>query len=456
MAKWYEEAEFYHIYPIGLLGAPRRNEGGEVVHRLERLTEEWLPYLKETGFGAVYVGPLFESVSHGYDTTDYKLVDRRLGDNGDFKRFVSVAHDLGIRVVVDGVFNHTGREFFAFRDIREKKWDSPFRNWYKGVNFDGNSSYQDGFSYESWCGCAELVNLNPWEEAVREYLLGVIDFWIEEFDIDGIRLDCADCLEFSFMEEMRRRTEEKKEDFWLMGEVIHGDYGRYIGDGTRMLHSVTNYELHKGIYSGHNDHNYFEIAHTIRREFDENGGIYKGMKLYTFIDNHDVERIYSKLRNKEHIVPVHTLLYLLPGIPSVYYGSEFGIEGIKENGSDDPLRPALDLKDMRETNPHPEILEWIRVLSGVRKGHKACVNGRYRELLLTNRQYAFARMEDEDEVIAVLNNDEQATEVSVQVPSGDKSYQDVVSGEVFVPEGGRISVALEPCGSRILVLQGAK
>ncbi len=456
MAKWYEEAEFYHIYPIGLLGAPRRNEGGEVVHRLERLTEEWLPYLKETGFGAVYIGPLFESVSHGYDTTDYKLVDRRLGDNGDFKRFVSVAHDLGIRVVVDGVFNHTGREFFAFRDIREKKWDSPFRNWYKGVNFDGNSSYQDGFSYESWCGCAELVNLNPWEEAVREYLLGVIDFWIEEFDIDGIRLDCADCLEFSFMEEMRRRTEEKKEDFWLMGEVIHGDYGRYIGDGTRMLHSVTNYELHKGIYSGHNDHNYFEIAHTIRREFDENGGIYKGMKLYTFIDNHDVERIYSKLRNKEHIVPVHTLLYLLPGIPSVYYGSEFGIEGIKENGSDDPLRPALDLKEMRETNPHPEILEWIRVLSGVRKGHKACVNGRYRELLLTNRQYAFARMEDGDEVIAVLNNDEQATEVSVQVPSGDKSYQDVVSGEVFVPEGGRISVALEPCGSRILVLQGAK
>lgn len=456
MAKWYEEAEFYHIYPIGLLGAPRRNEGGEVVHRLERLTEEWLPYLKETGFGAVYIGPLFESVSHGYDTTDYKLVDRRLGDNGDFKRFVSVAHDLGIRVVVDGVFNHTGREFFAFRDIREKKWDSPFRNWYKGVNFDGNSSYQDGFSYESWRGCAELVNLNPWEEAVREYLLGVIDFWIEEFDIDGIRLDCADCLEFSFMEEMRRRTGEKKEDFWLMGEVIHGDYGRYIGDGTRMLHSVTNYELHKGIYSGHNDHNYFEIAHTIRREFDENGGIYKGMKLYTFIDNHDVERIYSKLRNKEHIVPVHTLLYLLPGIPSVYYGSEFGIEGIKENGSDDPLRPALDLKDMRETNPHPEILEWIRVLSGVRRNHKACVNGRYRELLLTNRQYVFARMEDEDEVIAVLNNDEQATEVSVQVPSGDKSYQDVVSGEIFVPEGGRISVALKPCGSRILVLQGAK
>ena len=456
MAKWYEEAEFYHIYPIGLLGAPRRNEGGEPVHRMNVLTDEWLPYLKKVGFGAVYIGPLFESVSHGYDTTDYRMVDRRLGDNEDFKRFVKTAHELEIRVVVDGVFNHTGRDFFAFRDIQEKKWDSPYRNWYKGVNFDGNSAYNDGFSYESWRGCAELVNLNYWEGAVREYILSVIDFWIEEFDIDGIRLDCADCLEFSFMEEMRRRTEAKKADFWLMGEVIHGDYSRYIQDGTRMLHSVTNYELHKGIYSGHNDHNYFEIAHTIRREFDENGGIYRGMKLYTFVDNHDVERIFSKLNNKDHILPVHTLLYLLPGIPSVYYGSEFGVEGRKENGSDDPLRPALELHRMLETNPHPEILEWIQVLSSVRKNHPACVNGRYRELLLTNRQYAFARMEGPDEVIAVLNNDEQGADVTFPVPSGDKMYADVVTGESFTPEGGRISVSLAPCSSRVFVVQAAE
>ena len=455
MAKWYEEAEFYHIYPIGLLGAPRRNEGGETVHRMRKLTEEWLPYLKKNGFGAVYIGPLFESVSLGYDTTDYKQVDRRLGDNEDFREFVKKAHELGIRVVVDGVFNHTGREFFAFRDLREKKWDSPYRNWYKGVNFDGNNWYNDGFSYESWRGCAELVNLNPWENAVREYLLGVIDFWIDEFDIDGIRLDCADCLELSFMEEMRRRTEARKADFWLMGEVIHGDYSRYIGDGTRLLHSVTNYELHKGIYSGHNDHNYFEIAHTIRREFDENGGIYRGMKLYTFIDNHDVDRIYSKLNEKAHILPVYTLLYLLPGIPSVYYGSEFGLEGRKEGANDDPLRPETELSEMLEHNPHPEILEWIRVLSGVRKAHPACVNGRYRELLLTNRQYAFARMEGEDEVIAVLNNDGQEAQVSFPVPSGGAVYEDCVSGETYAPAGGRISLTLAPCGSLVLVRAGA-
>ena len=163
MGKWYEEAVFYHIYPLGLLGAPRRNEGGETVHRLRTLTEEWIPWLSEMGFDAVYIGPLFESVTHGYDTTDYKQVDRRLGDNEDFKAFVEKAHEAGIRVVVDGVFNHTGREFFAFRDIQEKKWDSPYKNWYKGVNFGGNNPYNDGFCYESWRGCTELVNLNPWE-----------------------------------------------------------------------------------------------------------------------------------------------------------------------------------------------------------------------------------------------------------------------------------------------------
>ena len=146
---------------------------------------------------------------------------------------------------------------------------------------------------------SNLVNLNLQNQQVRDYLLDVIDFWIDEFDIDGIRLDCADCLDFGFMEQMRARTSAKKQDFWLMGEVIHGDYARYIGDGQHLLHSVTNYELHKGLYSGHNDHNYFEIAHTIRREFDENGGIYKGKKLYSFVDNHDVDRLASKLNVKE-------------------------------------------------------------------------------------------------------------------------------------------------------------
>ena len=142
---------------------------------------------------AIYIGPLFESTTHGYDTKDYKQVDRRLGDNADFAAYVKKAHELGIKVVVDGVFNHTGREFFAFRDIQEKREQSPYCGWYKGIWFGGNTCYNDGFSYEAWRNCFELVNLNLQNQQVRDYLLDVIDFWIDEFDINGIRLDCADC-----------------------------------------------------------------------------------------------------------------------------------------------------------------------------------------------------------------------------------------------------------------------
>ena len=298
MNNWYDSAVFYHMYPLGMSGAPLQNKEGEVVHRFDEL-KKWLPHIKALGCDAIYIGPLFESTTHGYDTKDYRMVDRRLGDNKDFKTFVAEAHQMGLRIVVDGVFNHTGREFFAFQDIQKNRESSRYCGWYKGVNFGWNSPYNDGFGYEAWRNCFELVNLNLQNREVKDYLFDVIRFWIHEFDIDGIRLDCADCLDFDFMKEMRWMTGNEKQDFWLMGEVIHGDYARWAN--ADVLHSVTNYELHKGLYSGHNDHNYFEIAHTIRRQFDENGGIYRGRVLYSFVDNHDVDRIYSKLNDKRHL-----------------------------------------------------------------------------------------------------------------------------------------------------------
>lgn len=449
MSAWYEAAEFYHIYPIGLTGAPRKNEGENVVHRFTTITEEWLPHIAELGCSGIYIGPLFESTTHGYDTKDYKKVDRRLGDNQDFKRFVRQAHALGIRVVVDGVFNHTGREFFAFTNIQKNRENSPYCNWYKGIWFGGDNPNNDGFSYEAWRNCHELVNLNLQNPEVRDYLLDVVGYWVEEFDIDGIRLDCADCLDFGFMEALRSFTQEKKEDFWLMGEVIHGDYSRYIQDGQHLLHSVTNYELHKGLYSGHNDQNYFEIAHTIRREFDADGGIYRGMKLYSFVDNHDVDRIASKLKVKENLIPVYGLLYMLPGIPSLYYGSEYGIEGKKEGGNDDPLRPALVLGDLKKDGPHLGLIEWIKVLSRVRREHPACVDGVYTEILLTNRQYAFYRKLDEDLVITAVNNDEQEAEVYLNVPDAD--YEDVVSGERLKTKDGKIQVKIPANGCKVII-----
>lgn len=450
MSVWYENAVFYHMYPLGMAGAPFENKEEKIVHRFDEL-KKWLPHIRSLGCTAIYIGPLFESTTHGYDTKDYKLVDRRLGDNEDFKEFVQQAHEMGLKIVVDGVFNHTGREFFAFQDIQKNRENSRYCWWYKGINFGWNNPYNDGFGYEAWRNCFELVNLNLQNREVKDYLFDVIRFWIREFDIDGIRLDCADCLDFDFMKEMRWMTGNEKQDFWLMGEVIHGDYARWANP--EMLHSVTNYELHKGLYSGHNDHNYFEIAHTIRRQFDENGGIYRGRTLYSFVDNHDVDRIVSKLNDRRHLKSVYTLLYTLPGIPSIYYGSEWGMEGKKSNGGDPALRPCLDVEEMEKNPPLPWLPEYLAFLGKCREEHPAIAMGRYRELMLTNRQYAFARISEEEAAVVAVNNDDNEAYISVPLPVQAQSAVDLETEENLQVENGRISMTLPAGGSAVLIIK---
>ncbi len=432
---WYDEAVFYHIYPLGLCGAPKQNEYGEVVHRLKDMMG-WIEHIKETGFNAIYIGPLFESVGHGYETTDYKKLDSRLGDNEDLKNFVATCHEKGIRVIFDGVFNHTGRDFFAFKDIKEHRENSRYRDWYCNVNFWGNNEYNDGFSYENWGGYNLLVKLNQHNPEVRDYICDVIRFWVSEFDVDGIRLDAADVLDFGFMQALRQVANEVKSDFWLMGEVIHGDYTRWANDNT--LHSVTNYHLHKALYSGHNDHNYFEIAHTVKRLNDMGG-----LKLYNFSDNHDVERIYTKLNNKKHYTPVHILVYTLPGVPSIYYGSEFGIEGRKERWSDDSLRPELHLEDFNDAILNNECTSLIAKLGKIRQSVKALSYGDYRELLLTNRQYAFSRSHDGIVAVVTVNNDESDYVMTLSVGSAAeyaREYIGTLSGEKVAVVNGNIVV----------------
>ena len=428
---WYNEAIFYHIYPLGLTGAPKENDYGTPVHRLNTLLP-WIDHIREIGCTALYIGPLFESVGHGYETTDYKKLDSRLGTNEDLTNFVKACHDKGIRVIFDGVFNHTGRDFFAFRDIQKNREHSPYVNWYCNVNFGGNTEYNDGFSYENWGGYNLLVKLNQRNPEVQNYICDVIRFWVSEFDIDGIRLDAADVLDFDFMRILRHTADEVKKDFWLMGEVIHGDYSRWVNGQT--LHSVTNYALHKALYSGHNDHNYFEIAHTVK--YLQNMG---DLDLYNFVDNHDVERIYTKLQNKAHFAPVHVLLYTLPGVPSIYYGSEFGIDGKKEKFSDASLRPALNLDDYADSTTKNPCTALIAALGKVRQGTPALSYGSYAELALTNRQFAFARDRDGMRVIVTVNNDDSDAEMNLPTGSAPE-YVGALTGQKVSAQGGRIRV----------------
>ena len=433
---WYDEAVFYHIYPLGLTGAPTENAYGEPEHRLNTLLP-WIDHIKEIGCNALYIGPLFESVGHGYETTDYKKLDSRLGDNRDLTNFVSECHKQGIKVIFDGVFNHTGRDFFAFRDVKEKREGSQYKDWYCNVNFYGNNEYNDGFSYDNWGGYNLLVKLNQRNPAVKDYICDVIRFWVSEFDIDGIRLDAADVLDFDFMKALRHTANEVKPDFWLMGEVIHGDYSRWVNEGT--LHSVTNYNLHKALYSGHNDHNYFEIAHTVKRLYEMGGNRPDGLKLYNFSDNHDVERIYTKLNNKEHFIPVHILMYTLPGVPSVYYGSEFGIEGRKEKFSDASLRPALNLNDYSNAVESNRFTRLIAALGHIRQKSKALSYGDYRELQLMNRQYAFSRTHNGETAVITVNNDD--SDYVMTVAAGNAAvYIGALSGQKVSVSNGTLCV----------------
>ena len=430
---WYNEAIFYHIYPLGLTGAPAQNDYGAPAHRLNTLLP-WIDHIQKIGCTALYIGPLFESVGHGYETTDYKKLDSRLGTNEDLTNFVAACHEKGIRVIFDGVFNHTGRDFFAFKDIQANREHSRYVNWYCNVNFGGNTEYNDGFSYENWGGYNLLVKLNQRNPEVQNYICDVIRFWVSEFDIDGIRLDAADVLDFDFMRTLRHTADEVKKDFWLMGEVIHGDYSRWVNGGT--LHSVTNYALHKALYSGHNDHNYFEIAHTVK--YLQNMG---DLDLYNFVDNHDVERIYTKLSNKAHFAPVHVLLYTLPGIPSIYYGSEFGIEGKKEKFSDASLRPALNLEDYKNALTENPCTALIAALGKIRQATPGLSYGSYNELMLTNRQYAFARDLDNVRVIVTVNNDDNAAGMNLPV-GNTAAYIGALSGKRAEVQGGRINVTI--------------
>lgn len=390
---WAYNETFYQIYPIGFCGAPVHNDG-VTEHRILKIGE-WAGYLQELGIGSIILNPIFESDNHGYDTRDFTKIDCRLGTNDDFKKVCQTLHDYNVKIMLDGVFNHVGRGFWAFKDVQEKKWDSPYKDWFC-INFDGNSGYNDGFWYEGWEGHYELVKLNLHNPAVVDYLLDCVKMWIEEFGIDGLRLDVAYSLDHNFMRRLRHFCEEIKPGFALIGEVLFGDYNLIVND--EMLHSCTNYECYKGIYSSFNSMNMFEIAHSLNRQYGpEQWCIYRGKHLMTFVDNHDVSRLATILTNKQHIALAYGLLFGMPGIPCIYYGSEWGEEGAKAPDNDYALRPCFD-----EPKPN-ELTAFIKALIALRRESDALCNGTYHNTVITNHQLIFERKTDTERVLVAIN-----------------------------------------------------
>ena len=436
---WADDAVFYQFYPLGVCGAPRENDG-VLSHRLGRLAD-WIPHLERLSVNAVYLSPVFQSDCHGYDTRDYRTVDCRLGTNEDLARLIESFHAHGIRVVLDGVFNHVGRGFWAFEDVREKKWDSPYKDWFY-VNFDGDSAYADGFWYEGWEGFYNLVKLNLRNPAVVDYLLESVRLWVEEFHIDGLRLDVAYCLDPDFQRRLRAFCDGLKPDFFLLGEMLHGDYNRLLADG--MLHSVTNYECYKGLWSALNSRNLFEIVHSLKRQFGpEPWTLYKGRHLLCFADNHDTTRAASVLQNPNHLPLLYGMVFGMPGIPCVYYGSEWGTAGAKIPGESDwNLRPEI------ERPMWNDLTDRIAAMARAHRESPALRWGDFQDLALTNLQTVFRRRVEGETVLVCVNADERP--FFARFDAGAAGALDLLTGETVPLNGG---AELPPYSVQYLKLQ---
>ena len=423
---WAYESVFYQIYPLGFCGAPFENDGVPANRILK--VKDWIPHMKHLGVNAVYFSPVFESDTHGYNTRDYRKIDTRLGTNDDFREVCDALHENGIKVVLDGVFNHAGRGFWAFQDVLKNRERSPYISWFNRIDLGGNSNYNDGLWYEGWEGNYDLVKLNLHNEDVVQYLFGSVKQWVEEFGIDGLRLDVAYCLDENFLRRLRGFTQELKPDFYLLGEMLHGDYNRLVND--QMLHSATNYECYKGLHSSFNSMNMFEINHSLMRQFGpENWTLYKGKHMLSFVDNHDVTRVASILKNERHLPLIYALAFGMPGIPCVYYGSEWGARAEKSQG-DPALRACFEAPEWNA------LCDFISKLSEAKKNSTALNYGGFRSVVLTNKQCIFERKTDNERVLVAINADEN--DFVAHFDAGCGMAVDLISGEKHDFGGGSV------------------
>ena len=431
---WAYNSVFYQIYPLGFCGAPFENDGIQESRILKVI--DWIPHIKKVGANAIYFSPVFESDTHGYNTRDYTKIDVRLGTNEDFKEVCKKLHENNIKIVLDGVFNHVGRGFFAFQDILKNRENSKYKDWFH-IDFGGNSNYNDGLWYEGWEGNYDLVKLNLRNEEVINHILNAIKGWIDEFDIDGLRLDVAYCLDKDFLKRLRNFANNVKPEFLLLGELLHGDYNQFVNN--EMLHSCTNYECYKGLFSSFNSMNMFEIIHSLLRQFGpENWTLYRGKHLLSFVDNHDVSRIASNLTNKNHLPLIYAMAFGMPGIPCIYYGSEWGAEGNKSDG-DNALRACFD------TFIENDLCTWIGKLSTAHKNSKALCNGSFKSIVLTNHQCVFEREFEGERILVCINAGDY--EYCANFDAGASSATDLITEEEIKFEGG---VKLPPYSAKYL------
>ncbi len=342
---WTENAIIYHIYPMGFFDCPKVNPIARVnpklaeiqpVNRLSKI-RHYYDYFTKLGINTIYLGPIFESCTHGYDTIDYFTIDRRLGTNQLFFEIVSELHTLGFKVIIDGVFNHTSRLHPVFVDIKNNQQNSRFIDWYKNIDFSCNTVWQDGFSYKNWENHTELPELNLENTEVQKFIFKIIQFWQTKFNIDGWRLDVAYNLPPKIIEKIKQSTKQFNNQSFIFGELIHENYSNYVKPS--LLDSCTNYQLYNTIIDSINQSDPW----ILDAEIDRQSKNYQNLRLINFTGNHDTTRLYTIMQREKDIAKFLELIMTFDGIPCIYYGDEIGLDGIKKSKLDNEIRQSMPL-----------------------------------------------------------------------------------------------------------------
>lgn len=388
----------YQMYPLGLCGALHIEQS----HHLQHI-EDWLDHIQKAGFDTILLNPIFQSDFHGYDIQDYTKIDRRLGNEQDMIHLAKQIHQRGMKLLFDGVFHHVGIGHPFFQDVILNRYQSQYHPYFY-TNFSQDQPPY-GFWYADWEGHRELVKLRLDHPEVFQYLFSSVKQWIEKYDIDGLRIDVAYCIDPTFLTHLKAEILQIKQDFLMIGEMVSGDYNSLFQRSNMDI--VTNYECRKGIYSSFNSQNFFEIAHSLHRQFsDEPWSLYRGKHLLSFVDNHDVDRIASMVDQRD-LINVYTLMYTIPGVPCIYYGSEWGIQGKKTATSDEALRPTLRYPVWNALTDH------IAFLNHLYQAHPVFYDGSYRNIQIQNTTLLFERKNTQETILCAFNMNDYDVELTL-------------------------------------------
>lgn len=414
---WVRHVIWWQVYPLGFVGAfPAATPPDPGEHRLRRIAD-WFDHAIQLGASGIALGPIFASGTHGYDTTDHYRIDPRLGGGADFDYLVDEAHRRGLRVLLDGVFNHVGPGF-------------PRNNqaWFRDYTFEGHG---------------DLITLNHDNPEVANYVVDVMTHWLQR-GADGWRLDAAYAVPQQFWVTVLPRVRQQNPDAWFVGELIHGDYAAVVREAG--FDSVTQYELWKAIWSSLNDGNFYELDWAMQRH----NGFVQSFPPLTFIGNHDVTRIASQLQRPDHLAHALVLLLTVGGIPSIYAGDELGYLGIKEErfGGDDAVRPEFGSPPAQLDGHAAAVWNMHQYLIGLRRRHSWLHAASTSALRMDNRHYVYQSRHGDDALIVALNIDDAA----LQLVLGELGLgqAQIIAGSGMPPEEVVDVVSIEPHGWRIL------